>query len=313
MSSDASTFNVRGAKYLKDKKKFPSSPFCYDLCATDVLKTPFKQQHIVRHLNVPDALKNAPDGAAPVDATFPELLAVHALLPGYEPKLLGKKVNDGVGYSLVMYYKISPALREELQKERSERAPAVRLLERFFVAGRAQADGGVPGAPPDTVLRNFKGIARVNNLKDARLGGTAKKLVGKYNGTPFMIRDTISYFGGDGYFEVDFDVHRFSYLAKKGLYACLERLSSMVWEFAFVLQGVTDDELPEQMLAGLTLCHIDLSVAAAFDVPAGVEPVPPSADDDVANNAGANEDDSVHPTGEDGNDDDDEKESAPTE
>lgn len=130
---------------------------------------------------------------------------------------------------------------------------SIRLLHRFTAR---ETD-------PDLRLR-FKCISRIVNLESAGIGNPAKKLIQTYNGTPFLIRTTSTFHYGQSYFEVDVDVHRFSYLARLGLSGVRERIKDVIFDLAFVVEGHTDDELPEQILSSQRLSKLDLSTAKTF-------------------------------------------------
>jgi hypothetical protein len=218
---------VRQKNYLKDKVKDASGVFLYELVCMDVISSTKKVQHIGQYCKLPESEHT--------------VLIVNCMLPKYEPKMLGKKTYDGEGVGMVMYFVPTAATVAELAKPEAERSCSVRLMQRFL----ATNGDGSPTA--DVSKKNFKGIARVNNLDTCGLGSTVRKLVGKYNETPFLIKESFSMHSGKGYVEVGVDVHKFSFLARKGLYGCHERIAQMVCDFAFVVQGNTADELPEQM------------------------------------------------------------------
>lgn len=130
---------------------------------------------------------------------------------------------------------------------------SVRLLHRFTS----------PDTDPELHLR-FKCISRIVNVDDAGIGGAAKKLVQTYNGTPFLIKTTSVFHHGDKYFEVDVDVHRFSYLARLGLSGVRERIKDVIFDIAFVVEGHEETELPEQLLSAQRLSKLDLSASKTF-------------------------------------------------
>lgn len=51
---------------------------------------------------------------------------------------------------------------------------------------------------------------------------------------------------------MDLDIHTYTYIARTALLSFMTRLASVIWEVAFVIQGNTSDELPEQVRAGFT-------------------------------------------------------------
>jgi hypothetical protein len=86
-----------------------------------------------------------------------------------------------------------------------------------------------------------------------------------YNAKPVLIRRTGSVFrgggtntsitnggspsGGSKYLEIDIHVHKFANLAKKSIHALSSRCSLMYMQIGFVIEGRTDEELPETLFA----------------------------------------------------------------
>lgn len=130
---------------------------------------------------------------------------------------------------------------------------SLRLLHNFVAA-----DEGTD------LRQRFKGIARLMNVNDAGLGGATKKLITMYNGTPFLIRTCSVFWRGETYFEVDVDVHRFSYTSRLGLSGVKERIKDCVFDFGFVIEGHSDFELPENMLGAVRFSKLDLTQAMKF-------------------------------------------------
>ena len=54
--------------------------------------------------------------------------------------------------------------------------------------------------------------------------------------------------GRNRYFEADLDVNKFPYFATKGLVTAKILCEEMVLDFGFVVEGRSEDELPEMML-----------------------------------------------------------------
>jgi hypothetical protein len=120
----------------------------------------------------------------------------------------------------------------------------MRLLRRFLDAGG------------DTSLTDrFKVIAQVTNQDECGISGMAKKLLVSHNATPVLTRPQHRiYHFGDGSTEIDVDIHTFSYIARRGIHLLLDKTTRLVIDVAFVLQGETEDELPEQVLG---CCRLD--------------------------------------------------------
>eukprot|EP00456_Euglypha_rotunda_P079922 TRINITY_DN77100_c0_g1_i1.p1 TRINITY_DN77100_c0_g1~~TRINITY_DN77100_c0_g1_i1.p1 ORF type:complete len:136 (-),score=21.46 TRINITY_DN77100_c0_g1_i1:10-417(-) len=94
------------------------------------------------------------------------------------------------------------------------------------------------------------------NLKEVapQLNATVKALAERYNGKPFLSRPQHRFYRPEkSYLSVDLDVHIFSYLARMAFYSVRDKTKIMTADFAILIEGHSDEELPENILGTLTI------------------------------------------------------------
>ncbi|CAJ1939972.1 unnamed protein product [Sphenostylis stenocarpa] len=221
---DPCTFKVRGANYLKDKKKeFAPNCSAYYPFGVDVFLSPRKIDHIARFVELPVA---SPYGK------LPAILVVNVQIPIYPPSLFQGE-TDGEGMSFVIYFKLSESYSKDLPLNFQENIRKlmdddVETVKTFL------GDAIVP------FRERLKILGRIVNPEDLHLSAAERKLLQSYNEKPFLSRPQHEFYSGENYFEFDLDMHRFSYISRKGFDGFLDRLKNCI------LDGNKAEELPEQ-------------------------------------------------------------------
>lgn len=239
-TTSAEMFTVRSSDYKKSRKKEPSKAALFEFIGADLVRTESKVDLISQRVEFPPEHENS------------RLFIINAQLPSYGPSVWGDGSYDGPGYSLALYWKIPDEIVEELKNPTTT---TLKLFKRFLEAG------------DDTSLTDrFKVIAQVTNQDECGITGMAKKLLVSHNATPVLTRPQHRiYHFKNGTTEIVVDVHAFSYIARRGIHSLIDKTARLVIDVAFVIQGETDEELPEQVLG---CCRLDrVNIQKAVDLP----------------------------------------------
>eukprot|EP00747_Dinoflagellata_sp_TGD_P168881 gnl/TRDRNA2_/TRDRNA2_196341_c0_seq1.p1 gnl/TRDRNA2_/TRDRNA2_196341_c0~~gnl/TRDRNA2_/TRDRNA2_196341_c0_seq1.p1 ORF type:complete len:438 (-),score=81.81 gnl/TRDRNA2_/TRDRNA2_196341_c0_seq1:116-1429(-) len=237
----------------------------YDCISMDMVTADCKVEDILgRLIEVPEA--NEASTWKP-GCPLPRVLCINVCLP-YKagPKLFGDHPRNDHGASFIGIFTIKAQTLEWLE---SKDAPAcVRLFEKF-----CSGPCGKPGGPRDDPKRNLN-YRRDPNIVPNKHAGLFKalafclnpdevgapKFMRPYNGKPALITKSgyvVKHPSGE-WLEMGIDVRRFSPLARSMLVSFRRLLPKCSIHFGFLIQGVSEDELPEGLICDVVVHNVDM-------------------------------------------------------
>jgi len=239
--SDGTEFKVRGASYKINREKECSTPTLYTCIGADLITSGDIISDLYKTLNF-DAAK-MPDAK-----DIPSLIITNGQLPMAGMFSFGKDC----GISILSYNVINPEIAALVGTPQEPKQ--LKLLRRLIEKGYSDASLA------------WKAIGRV----DDSLLESLPQVLHKFNGKPALVTESCSMTSGvlsNGrkFLEVDFDVRKWSLVARTTLSQTRDLAKSLTLHIGFLVEGNEDDELPEQIICASRLHNADPEEALVIE------------------------------------------------
>lgn len=259
-------FRMRvGPDYKRNARKIESDGHLYECISLDVIRADQKIERILGtsvievppHHQVGDGALTWASGCA-----LPRVICINVQLPylGYNPFS-----SHDPGCSVVALFHITSNTLQTL--EGPHQPPAMKLFQQFW-----ERDAGNLSVVKQA--NAFKAVACCDNLQDILDGLMVADFAVRKNGTPVLITRSGDMFKDPQgeWLEVSVDVRLFATFARMMLQQCRDRLARASVRVGFLIQGTTDEELPEGLIGDVVVHNVHLERdARQIEVPRGGE------------------------------------------
>jgi hypothetical protein len=255
----ASCFQVRSIGYKSSKAKEPSAAPLYECIGVDLVRSNKLITNVSSHAIFQKILNDKEPAGIPYPWTrkdvkwneklhVPRLLIINTQLPYSAPSLWAPQSADSdPGFSLISYYAISPETVELLSTEGRQIPPAVTLLRRLIEEGKSVKES--------TAL---KAIGLIDNMEELGM----PDMIAGYNGKPVLVTKSAKIFSSSSeILDIEYDVRQWNILARKSLHSFHDKLKEAKCQMGTLIEGKTDEELPEQLLGCYRVNYLDINEA----------------------------------------------------
>ncbi|KAL3794961.1 hypothetical protein ACHAWO_003458 [Cyclotella atomus] len=257
---------VRSRGYLTTKKKISSPGELYECIAVDCFQSDNRYSEMAMRVVLPKVEFKDQDTKR---WKSPDLFVVSISIPTEAPSI-GKRTDDGPGTTVVGYFKMKESTRTILRRITADGYDSSADNTESGVDAQKQITNGVKLWEEDPLIVQYCKTAPTDSNFQARfklipqlniqeLG--CPSYISKYNGKPVLIkRNGVTGFLNDypeiSAMEFGICLHPFPYLFKQAMaYIKDNYFDKAVAKFGFVIEGRSDDELPEVVLGAMQVCY----------------------------------------------------------
>lgn len=269
VSISSNCLDVRSHGYLTTKKKIPSPGELYECVAVDCFVSNARVPEIAPRVKFGQEFNSHSMGKT---WKSPDIFIVSISVPTEAPNF-GKSSDDGPGATVVGYFKMKEETRTILRRitaagydPSADSSEAEIDVQKRVTNGVRLWERYCQEAPSDPSFQARFKLIPLGNLEELGCPG----YISKYNGKPVLIkRNQVTGFFNDfpslNCMEFDISLHPFPYLFKQGMAYMKDYYNRTVWTFGFVIEGRSNDELPEVAIGALKVCHPNLKFIADGD------------------------------------------------
>lgn len=237
--------------YTTNRIKKPSLQAIYDCMQFESYMHPKEIQDLAdgsRWLPTKQEMQDARD--------FPARLVIACILPTAAPSwgIINKIKSKGKGISLIFIGKLSDS-SIKIIKDNAEGKAELPNSYKLFKTWASKI-------PDQEWMLRSKVCSRILNPTDGKLGVIAKSTLNAFFGKPMLLKECQNcYVTSNKICIVEVKGYDFSYIARKTLDSMLQMVPSLIYDFGFLIEGYTDDQLPEQVLisARVNKCPFEMA------------------------------------------------------
>lgn len=253
LGCDASVFDVRNIRYRATREKVSSDFALYDCVGSDLIRDRRRIDALVERLPAEAGLPRSLPRAVEWSPAWgvPRVLVVNCQLPYKAGWLMGAHPEDDGGLSVCSYFTLSGRASGLLAAGRA--TPALGLWRRFVEEGVSTKEG-----------ISFKVVGRVEDLEKYEVPESFHR----FNNKPVLLTKSSRVISSrlPEVIEIDYDVRGWVYPARTALANYHHRAAEAELEIGYLVEGKSDEELPEQILGCLKLYAMDITQAKWVDI-----------------------------------------------
>ena len=289
-----STLKVRSVGYMSSRVKIPSPNELYECVAVDIYSSNKRLPSFGNRVDISSLLSSSKLVTEKTKIYCPDIFIVTIAIPTEQPKLT-KAETDGEGLNISIYLKIkeqSKKILEAVSKVDDQDESRI-FLESLDDVSKQQINAiklfneWCRRSPTEPKFQaRFKLIPLAINLEEIGI----PSYISKYSNKPVLIKRA----GVTGFLtshvdasvmEFDISLHPFPFIAKQAFcYLHQNFFAKMIATIGFVIEGRSDDELPEAVIGAAQICYPNPSnIIDANDLFSGISKPSVEVNEELSN------------------------------